>query len=153
MEGEALIWFIVGLALVLSEFFLPGVILVFFGIAAMVVAALIHVGLIGSLGVALIVFSVLSLALLFTLRRFFKDMFVGRSRDAHSGEGEVDADEFIGKTAVVLDAMDGRGGSGKIEFKGADWKAISSDPLSPGDDAEIVSRDGLTVHVRARMPR
>jgi len=150
MEGEAIIWFVIGLALVLSEFILPGIILVFFGIAAILVSLLVYIGLIETLNGQLIVFLILSLALLFGLRHFFKGWFVGKTRHAVDGEGEIDRDEFIGKETKVVEAIDGKGGYGKIEFKGANWKAACDSSLNVGDLVEITRRDGLTVHVRPK---
>ena len=45
--NPVLIWFLIGLALVLSEFMLPGIILVFFGLGAWAVCLTTWMGLTG----------------------------------------------------------------------------------------------------------
>ena len=150
MEVEAIIWFVCGLVLILSEFFLPGIILVFFGLAAVVVSILTWAGLLSSFTGQLVVFAVLSLVLLFGLRKFFKDWFVGRSEDVVHGEGEIDRDEFRGREVQVVESI-AAGGYGKVELKGANWKATSEEDLQEGTLAEVVRREGLTFHVRSRF--
>ena len=150
LEEEAVIWLICGIALIMSEFFLPGIILVFFGIAAVIVSILTFFGLFESLTVQLVFFSVLSLVLLLGLRKFFKNWFVGRSKDVaqSSGGGEVDRDEFQGKEVRVVSAIPA-GGYGKIELKGANWKATSEEALAEGALVQVVRREGLTFHVQS----
>lgn len=72
-----IIWFVVGLILILMEFAVPGVILVFFGIGAWIVTALVYLGLLTSLTSQLFVFSGASLVLLVALRKLVKDKFYG----------------------------------------------------------------------------
>lgn len=149
MEVEAIIWFVCGVVLILSEFFLPGIILVFFGMAAVVVSLLTWGGMLQSFAGQLTIFAVASLVLLFALRRFFKEWFVGRNADVAHGEGELDRDEFRGREVRVVEAI-AAGGYGKVELKGANWKATCEQALEAGALAEVVKRDGLTFHVRAK---
>ena len=72
----AIIWFLIGLGLIIAELAVPGIILVFFGIAAWVVAILDWCG-VESLSVQLWIFGITSLLLVFVLRRFVKDWFLG----------------------------------------------------------------------------
>ena len=141
----AIIWFIVGAILVLSEFALPGIILVFFGVAAWIVALLSWLGLVETLAMQLIVFTVLSLALLLGLRRICMRSFMGHNRDGASGESAMD--EFTGKQVTVLEAFESAGAHGKVEFKGASWSAVSDAPFAKDDLAVIASRDGLTLNI------
>ena len=149
MENSAIIWFVSGVLLILSEFVLPGVILMFFGVAAILVSIVVFVGLADGLGSQLVIFSALSLVLLFSLRKYFKSWFVGASKSAGNGGGEVDLDEFQGKEVTVVEPIPA-GGYGKVELKGASWKASSEAALGEGDLVEVVRRDGLTLHVAAR---
>lgn len=141
----AIIWFIVGAILVLSEFALPGIILVFFGMAAWIVALLSWLGLVETLAVQLIVFTVLSLVLLLGLRRLCMRSFMGQTADSVSGESAMN--EFIGKDADVLEGFEAAGSQGKVEFKGATWNAVSDSPLAIGDTAVITGRDGLKLKI------
>ncbi len=140
-----IIWFLVGLALLVSEFFLPGVVLVFFGLAAWVVAALAGIGLIESLALQLICFAGVSLAFTGTLRRLIL-MRLDGGKAALPGA----SDEFVGKSAVILTDFEKPGDMGKVEFKGAKWKARAEEELRPGDAAEIAAVEGITLVVRRR---
>ena len=143
-----IIWFLVGLALLVSEFFLPGVVLVFVGLAAWVVAALAAIGLLESLALQLVCFAGVSLAFTGTLRRLILHRLDG-GQASLSGSSDH-ADEFVGKTAVILTDFEKPGDLGKVEFKGAEWKARAEEELRPGDAAEIAAVDGITLVIRRR---
>ena len=105
-----IIWFLVGLALLVSEFCLPGVVLVFVGLAAWVVAALAAIGLLESLALQLVCFAGVSLAFTGTLRRLILHRLDG-GQASLSGSSDH-ADEFVGKTAVILTDFEKPGESG-----------------------------------------
>lgn len=140
------IWLLVGVALVLSEFAAPGVILVFFGSGALLTAITTWAGLTPGIGSQAAVFAVSSLVLLFGLRRYVKTWFVG---DSETIAAECD-DDFTGREARVITALPGQGGDGMVEIKGANWKARSQLAIPAGAIAIIERRDGLTFHVRPR---
>lgn len=143
----ALLWFIAGLVLVLAEFALPGVILVFIGLGAWVASLTAWLGLTQTMGSQVTVFSIASLVLLVGLRRFFKNWFMGFS--ASNPDAQRNLDEFTGKPVRVVERISA-GVTGKVEFKGANWSAESSDDLAVGDTAEILSVDGLVLRVRRK---
>ena len=80
-----LIWFLVGLGLVLMEFMIPGTITVFFGFGAWIAALTTWLGFTSSLAWQLIVFSVSSVLLLLLLRRRLRDQFLGHSSGDQRG--------------------------------------------------------------------
>lgn len=141
---SATIWFLIGLGLVVAEFAVPGVILVFIGVAAWVVAVFDWFG-VDSFSIQLWIFGLTSLGLVIFARRFVKGWFLGSETN---GEGNVD-EEFIGKTVEVLEPIE-NGGFGAVELKGARWKAISDSNLKKGDHAEVISRNNLTLQVKPR---
>lgn len=138
------IWFIVGLALVLAEFAVPGVILVFIGLGAWVAAATAWLGWTDTLGSQMAVFGIGSLALLLTLRRIFKPWFTGISS---SSANPGDLDEFVDQRVTVVAAVE-PGERGRVEFKGANWIAESDTPFAVGEPALISRVDGLCLHIR-----
>ena len=141
-----LIWFLVGLGLILCEFMIPGAIIVFFGVGAWIAALTTWIGLTNSLAWQIIVFSVTSVALLLMLRRRLKGQFLG-----HTGsEQDLDHDleEFVGRTVTVTQAIR-PGNPGRIEFKGAGWQARSDQAFEPGDRVVITGLDGIRVTVSA----
>jgi len=138
-----MLWFIAGLAMILLEFVAPGVILIFFGIGAWVVAMGMWIGLIDSVPAQCLTFAISSLVLLFALRRYVTSWFVGGSTNSSAGiEGE-----FIGKTVRVVRAIGGGDETGKVELKGAEWNARCDVALEVGSFAVVVKRDGLELTV------
>ena len=116
-----LIWFLIGLGLVL-------------------------LGLTDSLAWQIIVFSVSSVALLLMLRHRLKGQFLG-----HTGsEQDLDHDleEFVGRVVSVTQPIR-PDQDGRIEFKGAGWEARSDQSFEPGDRVVITGLDGIRVTVAA----
>jgi inner membrane protein len=142
-----MLWFVVGLVLVLSEFALPGVIFVFIGLGAWVASLTTWLGLTTTLGAQVAVFGVSSLVLLVGLRRFFKKWFMGFT--AENPDAKQIMDEFTGKSVRVISPITAAG-QGKVEFKGANWNAHSTDVIEAGEMAEITCVEGLVLHVRRK---
>ena len=140
------IWLLAGVLLILLEFFAPGVIIVFFGVGAVITSLTTWADWTPGLGSQVTVFSISSLVLLFGLRRFVKKWFVGTSRDLNGPD-----DDFIGREARVISSLPGQGGPGKVEIKGANWNARSEVPVPAGATVIIERREGLTFHVRPRL--
>lgn len=137
-----LFWFLLGFVLLVAEFVLPGIIIMFFGIGAWVTALTTWLGLTESAASQNIVFAVSSVVLLFVLRNRFKKIFVGASTN------DMIEDEYTGKEARTLTDIDAQ--QGKIEMKGAEWNARSAEPIAAQSLVIIERRDGLTFHVRPR---
>ena len=142
----ALIWFLIGFAVVLVEFALPGVIIVFLGLGAWVTALFVWLGWAESVGAQTAVFMISSVMLLFGLRHIFRGWFMGHSS---LGDSESEMDEFLGKSARAVAAITA-GGEGKVEFKGAHWNAIAEDDINPGQVVTISARDGLQLTVKKK---
>ena len=144
--NPTVVWLILGLALVFSEFVVPGVILIFFGVGAWVVALTTYLGLTASMGSQLLSWSVVSIFLLVLLRRR-----VSGSLDGHVSnvqDPKVKLDQFAGKPVVVLeDVVPGQAG-GLVEFNGSTWKAKSDSHLLAGEVAVIKDVDGITLNVQ-----
>lgn len=142
-----LLWFLAGLALVLAEFMMPGVILVFFGIGAWLAALTTWLGLTPGWTSQLLTFAVASLALLIPLRRWARLRFFG-----YVGAGQdpgLNLDDLAGGEVVVTEEIPA-GGAGRVEYKGAAWKARSDTHLPTGAPAAIVRAEGITLVVRPR---
>lgn len=141
-----ILWFVVGLILILLEFVVPGVVLAFFGIGAWIVSLLVYLDILPSLTSQLIIFSVASLTLLFSLRRWVKDKFFGHISGAQDLSQNLN--EFVGKKVHVLsDVVPGRS-EGMVEFKGTNWSAVSDEEIKSGETAVIVKNDGLILIIK-----
>ena len=142
-----LIWVLAGMALILSEFMLPGVILIFFGIGAWITATTTWLGITPGWTAQLLTFAVGSVAMLVLLRRWFRTRFFGY---VEGGQDPADnLDDLTGhKVTVIEDIIPGE--TGQVEYKGASWSARSEVALTAGDAAIIVHTEGITLVVRPR---
>ena len=136
--NPTLIWFFIGLVLLIAEFSVPGVILVFFGIGAWVTAVLSYFFRL-SLLLQLLIFLVTSVAGLLSMRT--------RLLGEKGYEPDV-TDDFLGKTAVVKEPLT-RGSPGRVTFKGAAWKAETQadETLMPGRYVRIIGKESIVLHV------
>lgn len=137
-------WLVAAIVLLVFEVMTPGLIFVFFGLAALVMAAILALcpGLPG--GWQAVIFAALSVAFVVALRRTFKRVFTGkRSQVSNNGL----ADDFVGHRAVVTDALDGLA-PGRVSFNGTSWLAIADEAVAVDAVVEIVSTDNLTLKVR-----
>lgn len=142
-----LIWFLIGLVMLLLEFTLPGLIIFFFGVGAWVVAILcftssyVH----DSINMQLLIFLVSSVMSLLVLRKWLKGIFHGHT-DLEQDLTQ-DMEEYIGQRAVVITKIIPKTG-GKVEFHGTNWKAEADMEIEEGVIVEILSKDNLTLKVR-----
>ena len=142
----AIIWFVVGLVLILMEFAVPGVILVFFGIGAWVVTVFVYFDILTTLTSQLFMFSAASLILLVVLRKWVKDKFYGHITGTQDLSHNLD--QFVGhKVLVLTDVMPGRA-DGQVEFNGSNWKAVADEEIKQGETATIVKNEGLTLIIK-----
>jgi inner membrane protein len=140
-----LLWFLIGLVLIILEFGIPGVVTIFFGIGAWLVALLCLFFNI-PLNLQIIVFIIGSIIPLILLRKWFKKMLEGRS-----DVGTVDLDElaeFLGKKVVVTEKITPEK-KGRVEFRGSTWKAEAYENLAVGETVEIVDKNNITLIVKS----
>jgi membrane protein implicated in regulation of membrane protease activity len=64
-----LFWLIFGIILILIELFIPGLIVIFFGVSAILMAGLIYLGFITNIFYQFFLWSILSIILVLTLRK------------------------------------------------------------------------------------
>lgn len=145
LSDPAVIWFLVGLGLLLLELVLPGLVILFFGVGAWVTALVCTFTNI-NLNFQILIFLVASLLGLVLLRKYLKNRFFNRT------DKEIDdqLEEFIGRKGKALG--DFKDGSGQIEFKGTNWSASCEEPVSKGDWVEITGKDSLILKVKKARP-
>jgi inner membrane protein len=141
-------WLALGLILVAAELAASGgFYIIFFGVAALVIGALVFVGAGGPVWLQLLLFSVLSVASLLLFRSpLMRWMKLDR-------EG-VDVDSLVGETAVATEAIPS-GGIGRVELRGTAWTArnAGSTHLVNAQRCVVVRVDRLTVYVEAEGAR
>lgn len=146
LMDPALYWLIIGVMLLFLEMALPGFVLFFFGLAALITALvtwLTPIAIAWQLGL-FIVASVLSIVTLRDLiqRRFFK------TPDVENGE---DADEDVvlavqGDRAVVSVEI-APPAEGRINYSGTSWRATADEKIEDGEIVAVVRQDNLVIHV------
>ncbi len=140
-----LIWFIIGLIFIILEFSIPGLITVFFGIGAWIVAIL-SLFLDISLNTQLLIFIFSSVLLLASLRKWFKTLFAGTDAPSQF-EAEI-LDAFLGKKAIVTKEITPNT-KGKVEFRGTYWDAEAYETIPEGASVEILDKDNITLIVKS----
>ena len=141
LQDPAVIWFLVGLGLLLLELVLPGLVILFFGAGAWVTALVCAITDI-SLNWQIFIFLVASLLGLVLLRRYLKKRFFSKT----DKEIEDQLEEFIGKKArAVEDFIDGEG---TVEFKGTRWSARCNTPVKKGEWLTVQSKESLMLTVK-----
>lgn len=141
-----LLWFLVGLVLLVSELALPGFVIIFFGFGAWITALLVGFGLLPSFNAQLLVFLISSVACLAVFRRKGKHLFEGKvSRVLNPGSS---MDDVQGQRVVVLQAITPGVAGGRVEFHGTSWTAEADVMIPAGQTVEIIGQDNLTLHVK-----
>jgi membrane protein implicated in regulation of membrane protease activity len=140
-----LIWFLVGVILLVMEFVMPGLIIAFFGVGACVVA-LVCLFTDISLNAQLIIFIGSSVLSLLCLRRWLKGIFIGHTKSKQ--DMTEDLREFVGERAVVKEKITPKL-PGKIELHGTNWQAQADEEIPPGAVVEIIGKDNLTLKVKS----
>jgi membrane protein implicated in regulation of membrane protease activity len=127
------LWTVIGLALIALEALLPGLVILFFGIGALVTAlASLAFGLEATH--QLLVFAVASLCSLAALRGTLKKIFQGRSRAAREQLARMQS--FVGVDGVVTEEVP-RNGTGRIKVRGSFYAAVADSPVAVGEAVRI----------------
>ena len=138
------LWAFLGLFLLGSEIVTPGgFYMLFFGIGALVVGALVGLGMIQTEWMSWLLFSVFSVASLVILRPTLR-----RLMTADRGNG-TSVDTMGGETPNVLDDHPPRA-TGKAECRGSTWNAHNAGdkPLLKGQRSRIERVDGITLWIK-----
>ena len=140
MKENVYFWIVLGVILMTAEVITPGTFLIFFGVSALLVGILtLFLPLPGT--IELLLFALLSVVTLVTMRKHLKKLFSGKSQDA---EG-ID-DSLKGRRAEVVERI-AAPKPGKVELDGVLWSAISDEVLEPGDTVVIAEHESLTLKV------
>lgn len=146
--SSALIWIVAGFALIVIEFFVTSFIVIFFGIAAVLVGTAIWLGLPADSAWPYLTFAFLSVVLLFALRSRFQEWFVGNLAD-HPGD-----DDFLGHEVQIESGFDeATPGRGRVLYRGAGWNAKSDAVhLAVGSYAKIIDRQSALLNIEPVTP-
>ena len=130
-----LIWFVLGLAVSLSELVVPGFVIIFFGIGCLGAAAF-AVVLPDSYAGQLATFIVVTMVSLLALRRLAMRVFVGKSELA----ADIDGQNFI-RARVVVDQDIALGQETRVFYRGSTWRARAAEQIIANTEVDIVGFD------------
>lgn len=133
------VWLIMGLIFVLAEFVLPGLVIIFFGVGAWVVAMILLFFKI-NLFWQISIFTSVSIITLVVLR---KQLNKSEKSPAQN------VDEFVNTPVEVKETIPANG-YGKVYFKGAVWQATVDEEISikAGTWVKIVGYEGIILKVK-----
>ncbi|MFA6179999.1 MAG: NfeD family protein [Candidatus Methylopumilus sp.] len=139
------VWGILGLILLAFEMATGTFYVLWFGIAALIVAGALTMFPAINIAIQLLLFSVLSLGSLAIWRRYYKK----NSTDLKIGQSQGDE---IGRTGIIIEAVSARK-NGRIQFAqgvmgSREWTAIANEDIEVGADAAIISIEGNSLRVR-----
>ena len=136
------LWLLAGFVLILIEVMTPTLISIFFGLSALIVAAITWLYPLNQPW-QWILFSLFSIASLFGLRNIFKQIFSGRTEVTSNMD-----DDFTGRKGVVIEPITPCR-PGRVEVSGSSWLAESTTILNPGTYIRVTGKKNLTLLVEA----
>lgn len=139
------LWILLGLAIMSMELFLPGFILVFFGLGAVLTGVLLIFIPMG-INTQLVLFTALSIILLASFRRLAQGYFIGRVSNQNPTGAAMEV--FSGETAVVTEDIIPNSPQGKVEFHGTFWNADADMEIKKGVKVDVMERRNLTLKVK-----
>lgn len=140
MSDATWFWLILGTVLILLEFFVPGLVVVFFGAGAFVVALLQWLGILDSWISSISAWFGSSFVIMMCLRGLLTKYLPG---DISREFADEDEDAF-GMIVDVLDTVTDHNNEGRIRFRGTTWSARCMEgEIKPGEKAKIIFRDNM----------
>lgn len=143
------IWLIIGSLLIVSEIFISGFVVFFFGVGALVTVVATLIFPESSLSSQIAFFTLASLASLLLSGVLFKKTFRGDESSEHSC-AEIESDDISGADAVAVSPISPLV-KGRVEFRGTEWDATSEVEIASGRVVTIVGRDNLLLSVKPKQ--
>jgi len=140
MHMTPVYWLILGIGLLILEVMTPGLVSLFFGLAALTVA-LISWLVPFSQGVQWLIFSAFSVIYILLLRETLKRVFSGRKEVSDRIE-----DDFAGRLAKVVEPI-APNRPGRAEINGCAWTAEAEVEIPAGRQVRILCKKNLTLKV------
>lgn len=138
----ATLWAVAGLLLVAAEFAVPGLVIIFFGLGALLNAVAVAVvpPLAARIPLQFLTWLGASTFAFVALRRRFARVFKGEAP-------QTDDQDDVGRSAQVLEAV-GPERPGRVSYAGSSWRALSfSETIEPGVTVTVLKKEGLTLYV------
>ena len=141
----SILWFILGVALIVAEVFTLGFVLLWFGIGAIAAALAAILGF--DTAIQIVVFAIVSAGLTAMSRTLFSQYFATGGGDNR----KMGIDSLPGQIGTVTAASRGSLNEGAVKVFGSIWTAfpIDSDTvLTDGEKVEVVEVRGSSIYVK-----
>ena len=142
LVSPATLWLIVCIVLAVLEMIIPGFIIGFFSLGALVTMLTVMIGLTSSFVSQMIVFLGTSVVFLILFHKVWKKKSKGNS----SGD-TTNFSLQLGKIIPVVEFIDPEQGCGKVRYQGAVWNASAKEKIAPGESVRLTGCDNLTLFV------
>jgi membrane protein implicated in regulation of membrane protease activity len=139
-------WLICGVLMILMEFGIPGFVICFFGVSALITGGLSYFFPELALAWQLLIFSAGGAALALLCRWLVPGIFKGGKRQ--NADKDVDDDDVCGSECVCREKIM-PGEPGKVEFRGTLWNASADEEIAPGIRCKVIRRDNLMLQVKS----
>lgn len=151
MDPWTIAFLVGGLLLIGSEFVVPSLFTIFLGVAALLTAGLRAVGLVDSVPISFLLWSVLSLGLVVPFRSQVQRFMPGGKSDVKKDRTDVEHDrDAMGEVVDVVEDISDDNDTGRIRFQGTTWNArMTNGSLKKGEKAQLVYREGALWVVEA----
>ena len=126
---QAIYWLIIFVVLLVIEFATMGLTTIWFAIGALGAIAVALIG--GDLIIQLLVFFVLSVVILVSMRPF-------ATRYINKGRVKTNAESLIGMTGKVTEKIDNIAGKGTVVINGQEWTARTDNDIITIDEGALV---------------
>lgn len=136
------IWLIVGIVLALAEMIIPGLIIGFFSLGAIVTTLTTVAGLTRRFPSQMIVFLCTSIVFLVLFHKVWKIKIKSKNES-----NTTDFSIQLGKIIPVIEFIEPENGSGKVRYQGALWNATSNENIAPGESVRVTGCNNLTLTV------
>jgi len=143
-QNPAIFWIIFGITTLLLELIVPGFIIIFFGVGALITALITWLIPAITTDFQLLIFLLSSGLFLALFRKTIRKSF----SSANNPQSDEVEQEFVGKKAKAIE--DFVSNTGKVDFKGSTWTATSSDTIQKGDIVEIIKQDSIILEVKIK---
>lgn len=141
------IWLIIAAIFIAVEVFTPGFFLLWFGVGAAVAAIMALLG-VGNFAAQMLVFLIVSVALVIASRTIFERFF---SRPADTNRLRSGIETIIGQVGTVVESSRGALNEGAVRVYGSVWTAFPAEgewPLREGDSVTVERIEGNAIYVR-----
>lgn len=136
-------WMVLGLLLLVAEMVVPGLFLLFFGVAGLAVGMLTYLGMAGPAWMQWLMFSILSIVSLLLFREPLMRKLGQREAPLR------DVDTLIGEVAIAAGDIPVNG-TGKAEMRGASWNVrnVAEQIVMRGQRCRVTAVDGLQLLIK-----